>query len=87
MAAGPPCLRGVGTGTDWRTIQPWILCTNYQRYVDHFLVWALEELARPDGAYTALVLPGGAIVQRGDSPEAADAAIAVARPGIAARGV
>jgi len=66
------------TGTDWRTIQPWILCTNYQRYVDHFLVWALEELARPDGPYTALVLPGGALVQRGDTPEAADAAIAAA---------
>ncbi len=66
------------TGTDWRTIQPWILCTNYQRYVDHFLVWALEELARPDGPYSALVLPGGAIVQRGDAPEAAEAAIATA---------
>ena len=24
------------TGTDWRTIQPWILLTNYQRYVDQF---------------------------------------------------
>ena len=23
------------TGTDWRTIQPWILFTNYQRYVEH----------------------------------------------------
>src|SRR5262249_54299899 len=29
------------TGTDWRTIQPWILATNYQRYVDHFVTWAL----------------------------------------------
>ena len=50
------------TGADWRTIQPWILFTNYQRYVDHFLTWAMEELAKPDGAYTQLVLPGGAVV-------------------------
>src|ERR1700760_639224 len=35
------------TGTDWRTIQPWILFTNYQRYVDQFLAWAIDELARP----------------------------------------
>jgi AMP nucleosidase len=66
------------TGADWRTIQPWILCTNYQRYVDHFLVWALEELARPDGLYSALALPGGAIVRRGDPTAAAEAAIAAA---------
>lgn len=66
------------TGTDWRTIQPWILCTNYQRYVDHFLTWAMEELARPDGPYSALVLPGGAVIRRGDSASAADAAIAAA---------
>jgi hypothetical protein len=40
------------TGTDWRTIQPWILFTNYQRYVDQFVAWAIAELARPGGAYT-----------------------------------
>lgn len=66
------------TGTDWRTIQPWILFTNYQRYVDQFLAWALEELARPAGSYTRLVLPGGATVEREDSPVAASAAIAAA---------
>ena len=54
------------TGTDWRTIQPWILATNYQRYVDHFLTWAMEELAKPGGPYTQLVLPGGAVVRRGE---------------------
>src|SRR5229473_3280686 len=66
------------TGTDWRTIQPWILCTNYQRYVDHFLTWAMEELAKPDGAYTQLVLPGGAVVRRGDDMTVADAAVLAA---------
>jgi len=25
------------TGTDWRTIQPWILFTNYPRYIDQFV--------------------------------------------------
>ena len=66
------------TGTDWRTIQPWILFTNYQRYVDQFVVWAVEELRKPDGAYTQLVLPGGAIVRRGDDAAAVDAAVAAA---------
>ncbi|MDP2372429.1 AMP nucleosidase [Reyranella sp.] len=66
------------TGTDWRTIQPWILFTNYQRYVDHFLEWALEELRRPAGAYDRLVLPGGAVVRRGGEVAAADATVAAA---------
>src|SRR6185503_2409200 len=66
------------TGTDWRTIQPWILATNYQRYIDHFLTWAMEELAKPDGPYTQLVLPGGAVVRRGDETTVADAAVLAA---------
>ena len=66
------------TGTDWRTIQPWILATNYQRYIDHFLTWAMEELAKPDGPYTQLVLPGGAVVRRGDDTSVADAAVLAA---------
>jgi AMP nucleosidase len=60
------------TGTDWRTIQPWILFTNYQRYVDHFLAWAIEELDNPASPYTELVLPGGSVVRRGDDLTAAD---------------
>jgi AMP nucleosidase len=64
------------TGTDWRTLQPWILFTNYQRYVDQFVAWATQELARPGGVYTALALPGGAIVRRGDDPAAVAAAVA-----------
>jgi AMP nucleosidase len=66
------------TGTDWRTIQPWILFTNYQRYVDQFVAWALAELAKPGSAYDRLVLPGGAIVKRGADKAAAEAAIAAA---------
>jgi AMP nucleosidase len=52
------------TGLDWRRIQPWILLTNYQRYVDGFVRHALEELARPDSPFTALALPGGGRVTR-----------------------
>ncbi len=66
------------TGTDWRTLQPWILFTNYQRYVDQFVAWATDELARPDGVYTALALPGGAMVRRGDDRAAVAAAVAAA---------
>jgi len=36
--------RALHTGTDWRAIQPWILLTNYQHYVDQFVRWALDEL-------------------------------------------
>lgn len=43
------------TGTDWRTIQSWILVTNYHRYVDQFVQWSLNKLARegPFGPATA----------------------------------
>ena len=34
------------TGTHWRDIQPWILLTNYHRYVDQFIVWGVEQIAR-----------------------------------------
>ncbi|UYN97381.1 MAG: AMP nucleosidase [Enhydrobacter sp.] len=66
------------TGVDWRTLQPWILFTNYQRYIDQFLAWAAEELARPDGPYVALALPGGALVRRGAGADDVAAAVAAA---------
>jgi AMP nucleosidase len=61
------------TGTDWRTIQPWILLTNYQRYIDQFSRWGLDELADPESPYDRLIAPGGIVVARGDDPtEAAE---------------
>ena len=66
------------TGADWRTIQPWILFTNYQRYIDQFLTWAMDELAKPSGAYSALALPGGRVVRRGEDMSATGATIASA---------
>ena len=46
------------TGTDWRDIQPWILLTNYQRYLDQFVRWGLAELARPESPYDRLIAAG-----------------------------
>lgn len=65
------------TGTDWRAIQPWILLTNYHRYVDQFLRWGLEQLRAPEGPWASLVLPGGAEIGRGDI-ERAESVIAAA---------
>lgn len=62
------------TGTDWRHIQPWILLTNYHRYVDQFIRIGLTYL-QEDGRYTKLVLPGNTIIERG-MPE--DEAMALA---------
>ena len=58
------------TGTDWRDIQPWILLTNYQRYIDQFVRWGLDQLADPASPYDRLIAPGGAIANRGDDPAA-----------------
>jgi AMP nucleosidase len=52
------------TGTDWRCIQPWILLTNYHRYVDQFAHWAIDEIRR-DGPFDRLVMPGGIVIERG----------------------
>ncbi|CAN5126145.1 AMP nucleosidase [soil metagenome] len=64
------------TGSDWRRVEPWILLTNYHRYVDQFVTWGLDQL-RQDGAYDALYLPGGLTIGKGGLP-LADAETAVA---------
>ena len=63
------------TGTNWRHVQPWILLTNYHRYVDQFVRWGLAELASADSPYERLVLPGGIEVLFGETP-AAEALVA-----------
>lgn len=57
------------TGTDWRAIQPWILLTNYHRYVDQFVQWGLDAL-RADSPYVELLMPGGLRVTRDDAASA-----------------
>ena len=60
------------TGSSWRHVQPWILLTNYHRYVDQFVRWAQEQL-QGDGPYAALYLPGGGKITRGMTTEEAEA--------------
>jgi AMP nucleosidase len=57
------------TGTHWGDVQPWILLTNYHRYVDQFVKWSIQRLNEP-GPYEALYLPGGGVLQRGQSAAA-----------------
>ena len=66
------------TGSDWRSVQPWILLTNYQRYVDQFVRWGLAALADPASPYDRLIAPGGVVAGRGDDLAAAEGRIAAA---------
>ncbi|MEN3931302.1 AMP nucleosidase [Microvirga sp. W0021] len=50
------------TGSDWRSVQPWILLTNYHRYVDQFINWSLQQIN--EGLYDSLELPGGVIIDK-----------------------
>jgi AMP nucleosidase len=54
------------TGTTWRAVQPWILLTNYHRYVDQFCQWGVAQLRRADSPWESLVLPGGVTIRRDD---------------------
>ncbi len=51
------------TGSDWRHVQPWILLTNYHRYVDQFIMHGLEQL-RDDPRFVRMVLPGNVIIEK-----------------------
>jgi AMP nucleosidase len=57
------------TGTHWADVQPWILLTNYHRYVDQFISWAIEQI-NSESPYESLHLPGGGVLTRGMSAEA-----------------
>ncbi len=59
------------TGTHWRDTQPWILLTNYHRYVDQFISWGVEQL-RTESPYESLHLPGGGTLLRGMAAAAMD---------------
>ena len=54
------------TGVHWKHVQPWILLTNYHRYVDQFIRWSIEQLDKTS-PYDALHLPGGGTLTRGMS--------------------
>ena len=60
------------TGSDWRAMQPWVLLTNYHRYVDQFVQWGLGQL-RSDEGVEKLILPGNIVIDRAVSPAEAEA--------------
>jgi AMP nucleosidase len=52
------------TGTPVEHTQRYLLFTNYVRYVDEFVRWAVEELNAEDSPYEALSAPGGMFITR-----------------------
>ncbi|MCY1485412.1 AMP nucleosidase [compost metagenome] len=56
-------------------MQPWILLTNYHRYVDQFIHAGLARL-RDDPRFVRMVLPGNVIIERGMDAGEANAIIA-----------
>ncbi|ANI29256.1 AMP nucleosidase [Yersinia entomophaga] len=50
------------TGTPAEHIQPYILFTNYSRYVDEFVSWACEQILDPSSPYEALSCAGGTFI-------------------------
>jgi AMP nucleosidase len=65
------------TGTPAEDFQHFVLFTNYVRYVDEFVDFAVDALRRKDGTYTALSVPG-AVYEPGGL-ENAEAEIAAGR--------
>ncbi len=49
------------TGTPVEHMQPYVLFTNYHRYVDAFCKWAIEQLGAGTG-YSSLSAPGGILL-------------------------
>ena len=66
------------TGADWRSIQPWILLTNYHRYVDQFVRFGLKQLASDEGSFERLILPGGVVVERSEAASVDPASVIAA---------
>lgn len=53
------------TGAPWSDVQPWILFTNYPRYVDEFVRWAAAGVANGPKGW-ALSCPGQVRIEAGD---------------------
>ncbi len=62
------------TGAPWQDVQPWILFTNYQRYVEEFVRYAVKRVMEgPEGL--ALSCPGRIRIEK-STPNAEEAALA-----------
>ena len=60
------------TGTPVDDVQSYVLFTNYNRYVDEFVRWAIEQLKRPDSPYQTLSCAGGVVITK-DTPNPEEA--------------
>jgi len=60
------------TGTPVEDVQPYLLFTNYHRYVDEFVRLACEELQREGSPYETLSCAGGVVITR-ETPDPARA--------------
>ncbi len=60
------------TGSDWRAMQPWVLLTNYHRYVDQFVQWGLKQLHAGTGV-EKVILPGNIVIDSSIAPAEAEA--------------
>ncbi len=56
------------SGTPAEHVQPYILFTNYHRYVDEFVRWSCEQLRQPGTRFTALSAPGNILITA-DTPD------------------
>ena len=56
------------TGTPVEAVQSYVLFTNYNRYVDEFVRWAMQQLRDPSTPYQSLVCAGGVVIDR-DPPD------------------
>lgn len=60
------------TGTPVEHFQPFVLFTNYTRYVDEFVRWGCSQILDPDSPYVALSCAGGIwITAETEAPEEA----------------
>ena len=50
------------TGTPVDDVQSYILFTNYNRYVDEFVRWAIEQVRDPESPYQTLSCAGGLVI-------------------------
>ncbi len=57
------------TGTPFEDFQQFILFTNYHRYVDEFVKWAVDEVQKDDSPYEALSAAGFVSI-KADTPDA-----------------
>lgn len=59
------------TGTPVEAVQSYVLFTNYNRYVDEFVSWAVGQVRDPNSVYESLICAGGVVVDgRTQDPEA-----------------